>query len=102
MVQRRASKMQKCVYCKQDFEPKSDIHAFCSDACRKAARGADYRKARLLALLRDGYACTECAASDHLECHHKTPLCKGGDHRLNNLQTLCRRCHQAKHRNWSE
>jgi 5-methylcytosine-specific restriction endonuclease McrA len=92
--------MRKCVQCGAEFETKRDVHFFCSDDCRKAARGSDYRKARALALLRDGYACTECSSEDNLECHHKHPLCYGGDHSLGNLQTLCRPCHKAKHRSW--
>ena len=92
--------MRDCVLCAKPFEPKRDVHFFCSDECRKAARGSDYRKARALALLRDGYACTECTSEDNLECHHKQPLCYGGDHSLSNLQTLCRPCHKEKHRNW--
>ena len=92
--------MRECVRCKQSFEPKNDIHFFCSDKCRRAARSSDYRKAKLLTLLRDGYACTECGLDNRLECHHIVPLCMGGDHKLSNLQTLCRTCHKAKHKNW--
>src|SRR5438876_12456858 len=96
---REASKVVECKNprCKRAFEPKSHIHAFCSDACRKAIRGTEYHKAREIALYRDGHACTECGATEALECHHKTPLCKGGDNSLGNLQTLCR-THKAKHR----
>ncbi len=93
--------MRNCVKCGEEFKAKSDIHFFCSDKCRRDARGSEYRKQRALALLRDGYACTECDATEPLECHHKTPVCKGGDHALSNLQTLCRPCHKAKHKKWS-
>ena len=88
--------------CGKAFEPRSIVHAFCSDECRKALRGSEYRKARELALIRDGYACTECGCADNLECHHITPLCKGGDNSLKNLQTLCRKHHKAKHGTWKE
>jgi 5-methylcytosine-specific restriction endonuclease McrA len=94
--------MRQCVKCEADFQPKHDIHFFCSDKCRKAARGSDYRKARALALLRDGFACTECSATNPLDCHHKQPLCWGGDHSLSNLQTLCQPCHRKKHKKWKE
>ena len=30
--------MKRCVQCGAEFEPKSDIHYFCSDKCRTAAR----------------------------------------------------------------
>src|SRR4051812_41163635 len=86
--------------CTSSFAPKSHIHAFCSKHCAKAARGSDYRRARDEALWRDGFACTQCGAESPLECHHRTPLCRGGDHTLGNLQTLCRPCHKEKHRNW--
>src|SRR5207248_7650027 len=86
--------------CRATFEAKSMIHAFCSDACRKAVRGTEYRKARELAFIRDGYTCTECDATDTLECHHIEPLCQDGDNSLKNLQTLCRKHHRAKHKSW--
>ncbi len=86
--------------CGMTFEARSMIHAFCSDFCRKAVRGTEYRKARELAFIRDGYACTECDATDTLECHHMQPLCCGGDNSLKNLQTLCHTHHRAKHKSW--
>jgi 5-methylcytosine-specific restriction endonuclease McrA len=92
--------MRQCVQCGVEFETIREVHFFCSDECRKAARGTEYRKQRSLVLLRDGYCCTECGSTDHLECHHKQPLCYGGDHSLGNLQTLCRKCHKSKHRKW--
>jgi 5-methylcytosine-specific restriction endonuclease McrA len=94
--------MRDCVQCGHQFEPVRDVHFFCSDQCRKAARGTEYRKQRALALMRDSHSCTECDATDLLECHHKLPLCYGGDHSLGNLQTLCRKCHKANHKRWKE
>ncbi len=95
---------RKCRKCGHDFTPVSKIHAFCSDACRKAIRGGDYRKARAKALFRDRYICTEarCSAVSNLECHHKTPLFMGGDHSLDNLQTLCHKHHREKHKSYRE
>lgn len=86
--------------CGMSFEAKNMIHAFCSDACRKAIRGTEYRKAREMAFIRDGYTCTECDAIECLECHHRLPLCQGGDNSLKNLQTLCHKHHRAKHKSW--
>lgn len=91
---------RQCVQCGNTFKAKREDHAFCSEPCRRAARGADYRRNRELALRRDDYACTECSSDDHLECHHREPLYLGGDHSLTNLQTMCRKCHQQKHREW--
>ena len=86
--------------CNNEFTPRSCAHSFCSDACRKAARGSDYRRARAEALFRDEYACTECGSTEYLECHHKRPVSRGGNHSLSNLQTLCRPCHKQKHKSW--
>lgn len=93
---------RKCRYCGNEFAPVSKIHSFCSDQCRKAMRGSDYRKAREKALFRDGFICTEpdCTADTHLECHHIIPLYLGGDHSLDNLQTLCHKHHREKHKSF--
>lgn len=90
--------------CGKLFTPKSSINWFCSDQCRRAVRGSEYRKARAIALYRDQYTCTEpgCTATTNLECHHKLPLYKGGDHSLTNLQTLCRPHHKTKHKTYKE
>lgn len=88
--------------CEQLFSPVSSIHSFCSDHCRRAVRGSEYRKAREVALYRDEYACTECGSGEKLECHHILPLCQGGDNSLDNLQTLCHKHHKAKHKSWKE
>lgn len=95
---------RKCRYCGQDFAAVSKIHTFCSDKCRKAIRGNDYRKARARALFRDGHTCTEegCSENTKLECHHKKPLYLGGDHSLENLQSLCHHHHRQKHKSYKE
>ena len=79
------------------------VSTFCSEARRQAVRGTDYRKARAKALFRDRYTCTEpgCTRTEALECHHCKPLYLGGDHSLENLQTLCH-THRAKHKRWKE
>jgi 5-methylcytosine-specific restriction endonuclease McrA len=97
--------MQKCVNpkCNNQFEPKSRIHRYCSDQCRKAARGREYRWAREIALERDSHTCQDCGAHDcRLETHHIQPLCMGGTNKLYNLVTLCVRCHKAIHKSWSK
>lgn len=53
-------------------------------------------------LKRDNYECRECGAEDQpgrfpLEVHHITPLYRGGTNQLENLITLCHKCHMAQH-----
>ena len=35
--------------------------------------------------------------SGTLQVHHLTPISKGGDHSLSNLQTVCQSCHAKEH-----
>lgn len=54
---------------------------------------------------RDGHRCLECGATNHeirLEVDHIIPVSQGGTDELNNLQTLCYKCNQAKgNRAWT-
>ena len=61
-----------------------------------SARGYDHRWHRL----RDWYIgqhplCARCGDAAN-EVDHIRPLSRGGDHALENLQSLCRGCHHAK------
>lgn len=52
--------------------------------------------------LRDGYTCCNCeicALDEDVELHadHKKPRSRGGSDHPNNLRTLCRGCHEARH-----
>jgi RNA-directed DNA polymerase len=49
---------------------------------------------RELVIARDGYECTQCHSQEDLEVHHITPRSQGGGHNLENLTTLCKRCHE--------
>jgi 5-methylcytosine-specific restriction endonuclease McrA len=91
--------MRYCVRCGKEFSPKNKTHAICSDQCRRALRGYEYRTNRAKALHRDEYTCTEedCTEQNSLECHHKKPLSNAGDNSLGNLQTLCKEHHKARH-----
>ena len=44
---------------------------------------------------RDGNCCTECGSTEGLEAHHIEPVAEGGTPRLQNLTTLCKRCHRG-------
>lgn len=45
---------------------------------------------------RDGFRCVCCGTKNQLEIDHINPKYHGGDHSLNNLQTLCRTCNGIK------
>lgn len=59
--------------------------------------GKDWREAKAFTLARDEYACQQCDAKDHLEVHHWEPYSISFNNCPDNLVTLCRDCHKAKH-----
>lgn len=50
-------------------------------------------------LQRDGHRCQakNCPNTQHLQIHHRVPIAQGGETQLDNLVTLCARCHRALH-----
>lgn len=59
---------------------------------------AHWRAVRGMALCRDGYRCRACGTTRALQVHHLTYKHLGHeqDH-LEDLKTLCRRCHRRAH-----
>lgn len=53
-------------------------------------------------LKRDNYQCVMCGSKENLEIHHRIPyssfLLPRNANRLDNLITLCKKCHRNKHR----
>lgn len=64
---------------------------------------SDWNTRRKRVYKRDGYTCQNCGRKggprgDHeLHAHHNVPKSKGGTHKLSNLTTLCKNCHDAIH-----
>ena len=47
---------------------------------------------------RDLYTCQICGSKDHVEGHHILNYQYGGAANIDNIVTLCRRCHKQVHR----
>jgi len=58
---------------------------------RAGKRRRAFRKARKIAIERDGHKCQECGASEALVVHHIDK--DKGNNGIDNLITLCRSCH---------
>jgi len=57
-----------------------------------------YEALRHQVLRRDGWRCQACGWISNLEVHHKDFRSHGGEDRVDNLITLCARCHREIHR----
>ena len=70
-------------------------------------QGRDYQKSdrldenlRIATLMRDRYQCQHCKRKNtQLEAHHIIYTSQGGKDTLDNLITLCKRCHKKVHKN---
>lgn len=67
----------------------------------KRASTQDWRNVKQATFARDRDRCLNCRASGDivttLDADHGVPRGAGGSDRVSNLNTLCRRCHKAKH-----
>ncbi|HEW92170.1 MAG TPA: HNH endonuclease [Thermotogaceae bacterium] len=75
-----------------------------SMACGRKLKSIEYqqpdfegRNRREQVLWRDGYKCQHCGTTIKLQIHHIIPRNKGGTDTLNNLITLCAKCHKELH-----
>lgn len=68
---------------------------------RNASLDAQLSEARSLCFTRDGWSCQRCGSGSGagLHAHHVEPRARGGRHELENLVTLCVRCHAWVHDN---
>jgi 5-methylcytosine-specific restriction endonuclease McrA len=62
-------------------------------ASRPELNKGAWQKLRKAARLRDGNRCVRCRSTKGLAAHHVVPAWAGGRDVLENLQTLCSRCH---------
>jgi 5-methylcytosine-specific restriction endonuclease McrA len=51
---------------------------------------------RRIVFARDGFACVACGATENLTVDHRLPRSRGGTNALENLQTMCSPCNNAK------
>jgi 5-methylcytosine-specific restriction endonuclease McrA len=57
----------------------------------------DYDMLRNEVLKRDGWRCQDCGAMKDLQVHHIRPRSQLGGDVMQNLVTLCARCHGKRH-----
>jgi hypothetical protein len=75
---------------------KQKASAFHKEVKKERARSHHINpKLRLSVLERDGRKCLLCGATQDLEIDHVIPVTDGGKSEIENLQTLCHRCHHA-------
>lgn len=65
---------------------------------------ASYKKAKMLAMVRDDFTCRLCGCRRFfdLTTHHLVPVAQGGQNSPVNLVTLCRSCHDGLHQAMDE
>ena len=56
-----------------------------------------YQRLMKRVLERDGWRCRKCGAVENLQVHHKIRRSQQGNDSIENLVTLCARCHMAEH-----
>jgi group II intron reverse transcriptase/maturase len=56
---------------------------------------AGWAELRPIVLERDGHRCTQCGSMANLHIHHCQARRRGGTNQMDNLQTLCERCHAS-------
>ena len=74
---------------------------YCLEKSKRNREAFHFDGNRELALQRDNYQCSRCGASEQLTVHHKDGSGRGSsthNNDLDNLITLCRRCHAEEHR----
>lgn len=60
-------------------------------------RGTEHTKAQKCGKVRDHYICQICGAREKGEGHHIIDYRYGGAPNVNNIVTLCQKCHKRVH-----
>ena len=60
--------------------------------------GKTYKKLQHAVLERDNFRCQECGRYTLAPPHHIVFRSQGGSDILENMETLCNKCHEKKHR----
>ena len=56
-----------------------------------------YRRLMKRVFERDDWRCRRCGSLENLQVHHKIKRSQQGNDSLDNLETLCARCHISEH-----
>ncbi len=88
----RLSKIYK-LYSHKYYEVKELIH---QEPRRHAQLFIGRKKIREFIFKRDCHKCLCCGAKNNLAIDHIHSIFYGGENKLSNLQTLCRRCNSSK------
>jgi RNA-directed DNA polymerase len=62
---------------------------------RSTPEKAAWAELRVAVLARDGHRCTRCSSTERLHIHHIKEWRQGGQDVMENLTTLCEKCHQT-------
>jgi len=66
-------------------------------AYREYLRSEHWKQLRLSAIERDGGKCVRCPSSDRLQVHHRVYRGRWEDGVLEDVESLCRKCHRLEH-----
>lgn len=100
-------KPRACLTCGKVFHPRVNAQAYCSRTCGDIGQttgttpraGKTFSAAKKRRIFeRDGFMCVRCGSSDRLAADHIVAVMFGGDHSIENGQTLCHACHWQKTR----
>lgn len=69
---------------------------------RIAQKFISKKKVRSFIFNRDNNSCLCCGSKNKLEIDHIIPVSRGGENKLSNLQTLCKKCNVIKSDNFKD